>query len=642
MQNNEPLIGKTIAERYEIIELIGSGGQGSVYKAKQLSLNRIIALKILPSNFMEDEKTRARFHREAEYASRLDHENIVKAFEHGTCDNTNVAFIAMDYVQGIALKELIKSSKKESDPQKKLNVKRSIDIIIQVCAGMHHAHKERGILHRDIKPGNILLTNHNNNPFFVKITDFGIATVLRESDEWKRLTNTETANPQGTCLYMAPEQFGTGYTPAEPLDIYSIGCVLFELLTGEPPYKGISDAATIHMHITAKIPSLTLDPSDAEPVIKSRLAYIISKTLDKEPSLRYQTVSDLGNDLKKVQERLSQLQERKAKNLLLFLEDYWLSFVKQLRNLFVHLYLRRFSYSKATTFSALLVILLISLLFISSALGTFGSHYDLQYQPILHKAPPVLPSKEAPLFLLPPQDQLTLYIADADCERSAGDLRLALALYDKADLKADKIGNVHKAMTRIWFGKAICCLFADRPKLTVSSARYCFDDYAKSSDESQEIIVGITHAFCGQALYRLGNKKEAATEFKSFVTILEKHLQQNDLHASDDFAYACSFAGTYYAKEGDSDLANLLLERAGDYWKSIGLPGKYNLSLVHMNLAFMKIKINQYQEALDLLENAIADLNQSGEINIGLRNKLQLYIINLRLKQLLPIIPMFS
>ena len=640
MQNNDSLIGKVVVGRYEIIELIGSGGQGSVYKARQLSLNRMIALKVLRSDLMEDEKIISRFYREAEIASRLDHPNIVSAFDYGTCDETNIIFIAMDYVSGVSLKDLIKAWKKGNNALQENHIERSINIIIQLCKGMYHAHEERGILHRDIKPGNILLTNYDSNPAFVKITDFGISTILLESEELKRLTTTETANPKGTCLYMAPEQFKTGYKPAVPLDIYSIGCVLFELLTGRPPFNGGSDAVTAHMHATEKIPVLELD--SVEPIIKSRLNDIINKALTKEPLLRYQSVHDLQADLKKVQMRLNKLRLEKTNGALLFVERIWLFFTKQFKNLLIHLYTRRWTYSKSTVVSIYALIILIALLFASSMLGTFGSHYDMQYQPILREAPSVLPSKKISTLLMDPKDLLDLYIADADAERMAGDLRLALTLYDKAESKAAKLKDVHPEMSKYWLGRMICCLFLDRPKLTILCAPVCFSEFAKVPNSASNINLGVAHAFYGQALGKTRETKEALLEFQNFTKVLEERLRQGPLHSSDELAYACGFAGVSYGKNGDSSLAELLLERSGDYWKTIGLSGKYNLAITRMNLAYFKIKTNQYQEASDLIENAIEDLDQSGETNIGFKNKLRLYAMNLKLKMWVPIIPMFS
>jgi len=150
------------------------------------------------------------------------------------------------------------------------------------------------------------------------------------------------------------------------------------------------------------------------------------------------------------------------------------------------------------------------------------------------------------------------------------------------------------------------------------------------------------HAFCGQALHKLGRDSEATPEFIAFIEFLNQCLQKSNLHSSDALAYACGYAALFYERNKNLDLAQNLFERASDHWETAGLPGKYNLAVTHMNRAFIKIKTNQYQEACNLLKNGISDINESGELNIGFQNKLRFYFLNTRLKSRIPIIPMLS
>ncbi len=411
-QQSQPgLLGEIISVKFQILEQIGSGGFGSVYKAKHLALNKTVALKLLRADYVEDQEIAARFQHEAEIASHLAHTNIVSAFDYGMCTKTNVVFIAMEYVSGLSLKNLIKPlDRSVITPQNNLTLERIINIVSQLCDGISYAHT-KGILHRDIKPSNILITSDENKTDHVKITDFGIAKVLNESEELKRLTKTANAQGQimGTTQYMSPEQCQSMKLTFQS-DVYSIGCVLFELLTGHVPFDGSTDYVTANMHITAKVPDLVLD--SGEPVIKNRLANIVSKALMKNPSLRYQSVDDLRADLKQVEDRLDQLRSAKTNNLRLLIEELWLRSIKQARNTIAHLHVQRLTYSKLTIFSLATFVLLIILLSMSSFLGTFGSHYDMQYQPVLHKTSAELPSKQKIMFLLTPKAQLATYIDD--------------------------------------------------------------------------------------------------------------------------------------------------------------------------------------------------------------------------------------
>ncbi len=325
-KQTDPLIDKTVGGKYKILNFIGAGSFGSVYKAFHLSLKKNFALKTLHSEHLTDETIATRFQHEAIITSRLNHPNIVSATDHGLCRDTNVVFIMMEYVEGKPLKKLITELGK-------LDVETTLGIAIQLCKGIDHAHT-KNVLHRDIKPSNILLTQYENNPYFVKISDFGIAKVLEESEELKRLTRTD-APPAGTYQYMAPEQFLEHYKPNVRSDIYSIGCVLFEMLTGKPPYDASSIPVLMHMHSTAKIPLLEL--TTVEPVVKEHLQNIVEKALAKDPSTRYSNVMEMTNDFQKLLTRLRQTEQDHLSPLTVLPERIWLASKRINRKISLHL-----------------------------------------------------------------------------------------------------------------------------------------------------------------------------------------------------------------------------------------------------------------------------------------------------------------
>ncbi len=448
-QEHDLPIETILAERYEILELLGKGGHGSVYKAKDLRLGITVAVKVLHPNYRDDKNIVARFKQEADVSSRLNTcPHIVAASDSWICEKTNVLFIAMEFVPGTSLEKVLK-------PAQPLEVARSLHIMIQLCKGMSDAHKT-DILHRDIKPSNILLTNRDDDPDFVKIADFGIAKVLNDSEEIKNLGLTKTGDaPPGTYKYMSPEQC-LGKPLGRGSDIYSMGCVLYELLTGKPLFDKASPSEILGRHITGlEAPELVL--SSVEPVISRRLANIVSTALANDPEVRYKSVDKLRTDLQSVQLRLNQLKSEKVNKALLPIEMTGLFLSRQMRNLLSLWLTKQSIYSKFMMFFGAVAILLVAWLLISSVLDIIGGNYE--YQPIRHEVPSILPSDKVPAKgLLDRKDQLALYIEDADDERNASDFRLALSLYDKAEQKANKIENAHAQQARIWLGRAICFL----------------------------------------------------------------------------------------------------------------------------------------------------------------------------------------
>ena len=264
-------VGVIIGERYEVVSRIGSGGMADVYKAKDHKLNRFVAMKVLKPEFSADTNFIRKFQREAQAAAGLAHPNVVNVFDVG--EDHGVNYIVMELVEGITLKEYI--SKKG-----KLTVKEATSIAIQVSMGLEAAHN-RNIVHRDIKPQNIIISTDGK----VKVTDFGIARVAT--------SNTISTNAMGSVHYSSPEQVRGGYSDFKS-DIYSLGITMYEMVTGRVPFDGDTTVAIAIKHLQDEM----APPSKYVPDLPHSLEEIILKCTQKSPDRRYSTLAELINDLK--------------------------------------------------------------------------------------------------------------------------------------------------------------------------------------------------------------------------------------------------------------------------------------------------------------------------------------------------------
>lgn len=266
------LVGKVIGNRYEILEKIGEGGMATVYKARCNILKRYVAVKVLREEFTTDEEFIRRFNTEAQAAASLTHPNIVSIFDVGHEDN--VYYIVMELVQGKTLKEII-------NEDGVLPWKWSVNIAIQVASALETAHKNN-IVHRDIKPHNIIITEDG----IAKVTDFGIAKAVSNS------TITAFGTTIGSVHYFSPEHARGGYTDAKS-DIYSLGVVMYEMLTGRVPFDADTPVSIALKHMQEK----PVEPMKLNPSIPFAINKIIMKAMEKEPSLRYQNATEMLKDL---------------------------------------------------------------------------------------------------------------------------------------------------------------------------------------------------------------------------------------------------------------------------------------------------------------------------------------------------------
>lgn len=269
------MIGKLLGGRYEIIEKIGGGGMALVYKARCRLLDRYVAIKVLREEFTSDEEFIRKFRRESQAAAKLSHPNIVSIYDVGV--EGDIYYIVMEYIKGKTLKEVIRE-------KGKLSFEETVDYSIQIAEALAHAHANH-IVHRDIKPHNIMITEDGR----VKVTDFGIARAATSS------TVTNTNNVLGSVHYFSPEQAKGGYTD-EKSDIYSLGIVMYEMITGRVPFEGESPISVALKHVQEEI----VPPSHIDPTINKNLEKIIMKCVRKDQVERYKSANELLVDLKRI------------------------------------------------------------------------------------------------------------------------------------------------------------------------------------------------------------------------------------------------------------------------------------------------------------------------------------------------------
>ncbi len=264
-------IGRLLDNRYEILEVIGTGGMAVVYKARCHRLNRLVAIKILKDDYLEDEEFRRRFHSESQAVAMLSHPNIVSIYD--VSSSITADYIVMELIDGITLKQYM-------EKKGVLNWKETLHFAIQIAKALEHAHS-KGIVHRDIKPHNVMVLKNGS----VKVTDFGIARMMSKG-------NTLTKEALGSVHYISPEQAKGGRVDNRS-DIYSLGVVMYEMMSGRPPYDGESPVAVAIQHINGGAAM----PSTLNPNIPGGLEQIIMRAMAHEPSERYATATQMLGDL---------------------------------------------------------------------------------------------------------------------------------------------------------------------------------------------------------------------------------------------------------------------------------------------------------------------------------------------------------
>ncbi|MGQ0573562.1 MAG: Stk1 family PASTA domain-containing Ser/Thr kinase [Pseudonocardia sp.] len=271
---------RLLSERYELGETLGYGGMSEVHRGFDMRLGRDVAVKVLRADLARDPQFQMRFRREAQNAAALNHPAIVAVYDTGEIESETgpLPYIVMEYVDGQTLREIVKT-------QGPLSQQKVIEVMADVCAALDFSHRHQ-IIHRDVKPANVMI----NRSGAVKVMDFGIARALGEGQNV-----TQTAAVIGTAQYLSPEQ-ARGEAVDARSDVYAAGCVLYELLTGEPPFTGDTPVAVAYQHVRED----PKRPSDVNPDIPPALDAVVLKALSKNPANRYQSAAEMRSDLVRV------------------------------------------------------------------------------------------------------------------------------------------------------------------------------------------------------------------------------------------------------------------------------------------------------------------------------------------------------
>ena len=291
----DKLVGTEFGERYKILEIAGSGGMSVVYKARHKYIDRDVAIKILHHHLVTEATSVKRFQQEAKAASSLTHQNIISVYDFGVSADGD-AFLVMDYLQGCSLGEVIDAGGPVVESE-------ALNIIRQTCLGLAHAHK-KGIIHRDLKPANLVLTTDEDESILVKIVDFGIAKITTHDDSPSQHL-TRTGEVFGSPLYMSPEQW-SGESLDHRSDIYSLGCLIYEMLAGFPPLVGETPLDTMTLHLNEN--PLTFKEFNPNLKISDQMEAIVLKCLSKNKEKRYGSVLELMRDLPAAAEAQPEIQ----------------------------------------------------------------------------------------------------------------------------------------------------------------------------------------------------------------------------------------------------------------------------------------------------------------------------------------------
>ncbi len=657
VSKKDPFIGTVFAERYKIVEFLGKGGMGHVYKVENLIARRLCeeaksanqpstlieeleercfrALKLMNAECAADSSTVFRFETETDAIFKIKNENVIQIIDTGKTEDGRPWF-TMPFLDGQSLSQLLKE-------RKKLPIAESLDIFIQICKGLDAAHSA-GTIHRDIKPANLMILYDATNPHKHKVivVDFGIAKVVQQAGD-PTMRQTTTGNIFGTPLYMSPEQCH-GRTVDHRADIYSMGCLMYEVLSGVPPLVGDSYLATMQKQCTELPRSLSMENEDIRLV--QSLDQIIAKTLQKDPAQRFQTMKELREAI----ESASVLASRKLPIL---------SIIK-LKLEGIYRASHRLGPSRKLILSMGALVIGMGTLFVLSS--TLLAPYIVARDPktaeraIAWQELPPLKSIDDKVF----QEQLNQFKMDIDIyiQEHGSDLnpalfekknRLAEFYYDNG--KYDEALKAYKRLcdqgNKIFYEEFASTRSAPMigHSLALANLNYsrCLLKYGVFGESSRTAKKGITcignsagvdngpGAYLNgvvalTALRLKADRVWADKPFSDFMGYINKQRQRANYaigeentgltsEQSEEVAPLLSELGDAYSELGDVATATKAYEAAKDAWTTLGKRGSYNLAVVNQRLGRLSAKAGDFDRAIGLFKNSVNTFEALGGKN---------------------------
>lgn len=614
-------VGSIIDRKYELLALLGTGGMSAVYKARHSFMRNTVAVKLMHPRLLTDTQSLKRFQQEARAASRLKHPNAISVYEFGIAGGQ--PYLVMDYLEGISFADLIKR-------EGKVDAERCLHIFIQACDALADAH-ERGIVHRDLKPSNIMLTKDKDQDNFVKVVDFGIAKIVSEGSESLKLTST--GEVFGSPLYMSPEQC-MGHTLDARSDIYSMGCLMYEALTGKTPFVGKNVLETILKQTSEPAPELGAIEGDVRVVQK--LDAIVLKCLAKAPEQRYQSMKELKAELEAAAQSAGSGSESLAK-IGRKASEFERILTRGMRVL-----------SPRVLLSAGVIVLAI-------ILGVMGSSYVIKFRRAIeqeHKVDTFVKSvpaserslewaeRDAPDHI---RDQRTIRSLenklekDGDVIRAFGEMQsetgfdyrvtfgtfyLRTGSYKKADnefglaqelaskLQLDKMQDTSGKVARLSFDIATSAFKQGAYEACIAHGLRSVQLFSNAPEKYYDkVAAGAIPAWelVGRAAVISGNSKMASEAFSALYALAQK----NNYFAVAPERHAISFAraSDFFAGAGDYVRAVTLLNYAIQGWQHS--KDRLNMGIAFNKRGLIQLKLKQWELAVNDFRDSVKFLAEN-------------------------------
>lgn len=603
----EDLVGHGLTDRYTLLELIGKGGMSAVYKAKDLKLNKFLAVKILLPHLMANPLSLQRFQVEAQAASSLSHPNLIVTHDFGITEDGR-PYLVMELLDGKSLSEILKE-------ETRLPVDRAVPIFIQISDALSHAHG-KGVLHRDLKPSNVLISTTGNGIDFVRLLDFGIAKMLPQEGA-ESMGLTQTGEVFGSPNYMSPEQC-QGMKVDARADVYSMGCLMYEILTGQPPLVGDNIMDTLLKQMND--PPASFRSVDPNLNIPQQMELIVFKALAKDPNDRYASAQALGEALRAFQQNVTVL-------LLKHIQDRWQM---------VKFKIRPF---KKREKKMLIVTAVVSVLFVAAAGKLLSSYFEINvptvssankiFMPEVAQKPSTRLDQDA-LFKSdlhhqekmlkenpnsPAYEEYTRSLEGmAEAYSNNGHLKEAATCYSNLvellNLNDGKASKPAKMITE----KLADCLFKlgqykDAEKLYAELLSHV--DSTGEEKRSDTNDLRLKYATC---LFAQGQYTDAQPEFeRAFRAFGEANQSENP-----DYAITCARLADCYRQEGLWGRAVVQYEHASQAYQNLLQNESYstnNKNLVRSALvdyyrAYCLLKLDKLDDAAKVYKSAIPQLKK--------------------------------